>query len=127
MPPRVANEIRLVTPVNGAGPTTANDYDIGLPLCFEGGFYHRRILLPFLLWADGVVAAGDLPVNCKATIPLFGIEGLMFSFVVWLTAAATKKLVGTALKVGYARRLLAHLLLRHFAEPFSSASTFLNK
>ena len=80
MPPRVANEIRVVTPTNGAAPITVNDYDIDLPLSFEGGFYHYRILLPFLPWADEVVGAGNRPT--KATIPLFEIEDLMLAFVV---------------------------------------------
>ena len=88
IPPRVANEIRVVTPENGAGPITVNDYDINPPLGFEGGFSHLRMLLPFLPWADEAVAAGNLPT--KATIPLFEIEGLMLSFVVWETAAAAK-------------------------------------
>ena len=132
IPPGVANEIRAATPANGAGPITANDYDIDLPLSFgwpfEGGFYHWRIFLPFLPWADEVVAAGNLPA--KATIPLFEIEDLVLSFVVWETAA--EKLVDTTFKVGYVKRVLAHLLSRHFAaaawtEPFSSVSTFLEQ
>ena len=85
-------------------------------------------MLPFLPWADEVVAAGNMPA--KATILLFELEDLMLSFVVWETAAATKKLVDTTFKVGYVKRVLAHLMSQHFAtvtEPFSSASTFLEQ
>ena len=78
MPPRVSNEIRVGTPTNGAQPITVNDYDVDLSLSFEGEFYHWRILLPFLPWADEVVAVDNLPT--KATIPLFELEGLMLSF-----------------------------------------------
>ena len=59
----------MVTPANGnemalaAAPITADDCDIDLPLNFEGGFYHYRILMPFLPWADGVVAAGNRPTK----------------------------------------------------------------
>lgn len=130
MPPRVANEIRLVTPTNGAAPITADDYDIDLPLSFEGGFYHYRILLPFLPWADEVVAAGNRPT--KATIPLFeiSIEDLMLAFVVWEPAATMKRLVDSTFKVGYIKRVLAHLFSQHsstWTEPFASASTFLEQ
>ena len=75
-----------LSPSNQIG---VNDYDTHLPLGFEGGFYHRRILMPFLPWADAAMAAGGLPT--KATIPLFEIEDLMLSFVVWETAAATAR------------------------------------
>ena len=122
------DEIRVVTPANGAAPITADEYDIDLPLRFEGGFYHYRISLPFLPWADGVVAAGNRPT--KATIPLFEIEGRMLAFVVWEPAAAMKRLVDSTSKVGYIKRALAHRSSQHFPawrEPFSSASTFLEQ
>lgn len=132
MPPRVANEIRVVTPSNGHGaaPITVNDYDIGLLLGFEGGFHHWRIFLPFLPWADEAVAAGSLPT--KATIPLlsFEMEDLLLAFVLWEAPAAAKKLVDTTSKVGFIKRVFAHLLSQHFAartEPFASASTFLEQ
>ena len=128
MPPRVADEIRLVTPTNGADPITVADYDIDLPLSFEGGFYHYRILLPFLPWADEVVAAGHRPT--KATIPLFEIEDLLLAFVVWDPAATMKRVVDSTFKVGYIKRVLAHLFSQHFStvtEPFASASTFLEQ
>ena len=119
--PRVANEIRLVTPTNVAAPITADDYDVGLPLSFKGGFYHYRILLPFLPCADEVVAAGNRPT--KAAIPLFEIEDLALAFVVWEPAATMKRLVDST--VGYIKRVLAHLFSQHFStwtEPFASAS-----
>ena len=127
MPPRVGNEIRVVTPSNGAAPITVDDYDIDLVLGFEGEFHHWRILLPFLPWADGVVAAENRPT--KATIPLFEIEDLMLAFVIWEPAATMKRLVDSTFKVGYIKRVLAHLFSRHFStvtEPFASASTFLH-
>ena len=132
MPPRVANEIRVVTPSNGAAmgaaPITADDYDIGLLLGFEGGFHHWRILLPFLPWADEAVAAGGLPT--KATIPLFEMEDLLLAFVLWEEAASAKKLVDTTFKAGFIKRVFAHLLSQHFAactEPFVSPSAFLEQ
>ena len=93
MPPRAANEIRVVTPTNGAAPITVNDYDIDLPLGF--GFRCWRILMPFVPWADEVVATGSPPT--KAAIPLFEIEDLLqlLSFVLWEAPAATKRLVDT--------------------------------
>ena len=128
IPPRVANEIRLVTPANCVDPITADDHDIGLSLSFEGGFYHWRILLPFLPWADEVAAAAATPT--KATIPLFELEDLMLAFVLWETAATSKRLVDSTFKVGYVKRVFAHLMSQHFAtvtDPFSSASTFLEQ
>ena len=86
-------------------------------------------MLPFLPWADEVVAAGHRPT--KATIPLalFEIEDLLLAFVVWEPAATMKRLVDSTFKVGYIKRVLAHLFSRHFStvtEPFASASTFLH-
>ena len=83
----------MATPRNGAAPITADDYDIGLLLSFEGGFHHWRILLPFLPRADGAVAAGGLPT--KATILLFEMEDLLLAFVLWEEPAPAKKLVDT--------------------------------
>ena len=85
-------------------------------------------MLPFLPWADEVVAAGNRPT--KATIPLFEIEDLVLAFVVWDPAATMKRLVDSTFKVGYIKRVLAHLFSRHFStvtEPFASASTFLEQ
>ena len=69
MPPRATGDIRLATPANGAGPITAAGFGIHLPLRFEGAFFMQfRSLLPFLPWADEVLAAGTEPQQVRGNI-----------------------------------------------------------
>ena len=81
MPPRPALPIRYHNPTNGAAPFEFGphdqdfDIDIDLPLNFSKGELHWRHLLPFLPWADEVVAAGAR--KTYSTVPFFEIEGLL--------------------------------------------------
>ena len=61
MPPRPARAIHLQVPTNGAGPCTPADSDRGLPLRFAGAGLIWRDRLPFLPWADELLAGGSRP------------------------------------------------------------------
>ena len=126
MPPRASSDIRLETPSNGADPITAADFDINLLLRFEGGFYMQfRALLPFLPWADEVVAAGSEPTY--SNISTFAIVDLLLNFVSFNTAALTRSPIDTTLKATFIRRVVKQLLTQNLTdEPVSTAEDYLS-
>ena len=71
--------IYSLVPTNGANPFTPADFDIDLPLRFTRAEVIWRDHLPFLPWADELVARGARP--SYYTISFFEIESLLLEFV----------------------------------------------
>ena len=74
MPPRPALPIKYQIPSHCENPFGPADFDAALPLHFSKGELRWRRLLPFLPWADGVVARGAKATY--STVSFFEIEGL---------------------------------------------------
>ena len=96
MPPRPARVIHLQVPTNGANPFGPADFDVDLPLRFNRAEFLWRDHLPFLPWADELVAQGARP--SYTTISFFEIENLMLEFVD-MTALRAKRLIDTPFSV----------------------------
>ena len=122
MPPRPALSISYQNPTNGAAPFGPPDFDIDLPLNFSKGELRWRHLLPFLPWADEVVAAGAR--KTYSTVFFFEIEGLLLE-VVDMTALRLSKVVDTSFAVTVFRILNYIRLQGWFPSPSSSCEHFI--
>ena len=92
MPPRAGGAISFVQPTNGASPFTAADFDIDLPVRFSRAELVWRDKLPFLPWADEVVAAGARPNY--SSVSFFALEDLLLD-VIDTTALDDAKVIDT--------------------------------
>ena len=122
MPPRPALPTSYRGPTNGTAPSGPQDFDIDLPLNFSKGELHWRHILPFLPWADGVVAAGARKIH--STVSFFEIEGPLLG-VVDITALCPgmRKVVAidTSFAVSAVFRILNYIRLQGwFPSPSSS-------
>ena len=114
MPPRASSDIRLETPTNGASPPSAADLDLHLPLRFEGAYLQYRTLLPFLPWADEVVAAGAEP--SYSNISAFSIESILLECVSFQAAAQARNPVDTTFKASFIKRVLKYFLTQNLSD-----------
>ena len=96
MPPQPARAIQIQVPTNGANPCTPADFDRELPLRFTRAESIWRDLLPFLPWADELVARGSRP--SYSSISFFEIEGLVLEFVD-MTALRAERLIDVTFSV----------------------------
>ena len=96
MPPRPAGAIQKQVPANCTNPRRPTDFDRELPLRFTKAelIMIWRDHLPFLPWADEVVARGYRP--SYSSISFFEIEGLMLDLVD-MTALRTERLIDVTL------------------------------
>ena len=108
---------KLLTYANGANPFAPADFDIGLPLRFTRAEFIWRDHLPFLPWADELVARGASLRPSYATISFFEIENHMLGFVD-MTALRTERLIDAALSVGavFRIRILNFMRLNNFVD-----------
>ena len=124
MPPRPARAIQIQVPTNGANPCTPADFDRELPLRFTRAEAIWRDLLPFLPWADELVARGSRP--SYSSISFFDIEGLLLEFVD-MTALRAERLIDVTFSVEAVFRVFNFMRLNNFVEsPCSSRAHFIN-
>jgi hypothetical protein len=122
MPPRPARAIQIQVPTNGANPCTPADFDRELPLRFTRAESIWRDLLPFLPWADELVARGSRP--SYSAISFFEIEGLMLDFVD-MTALRAERLIEVTFSVEAVFRVFNFMRLNNFVDsPCSSKAHF---
>ena len=111
MPPRPVRSIHLQIPTNGANPFEPADFDIDLPLAFTRAEFIWRDYLPFLPWADDLVARGARP--SYSTISFFEIESLLLEFVD-MTALRAAKVIDATLSIETVFRIFNFMRINNF-------------
>ena len=104
--------IHLQIPTNGANPFTSSDFDVDLPLqAFTRAEFIWRDHLPFLPWADELVAGGARP--SYSTISFFEIESPLLEFVD-MTALRAVRVIDATLSVDAVFRIFNFMRISNF-------------
>ena len=127
MPSRPALPVEYQIPTNGTNPLTFGpaDFDaaLDLPLHFSKGELRWRRLLPFLPWADEVVARGARITY--STVSFFEIEGLLLE-IADMTALRLETAIDTSIAVSAVFRIMNYIRLQGwFPSPSSSCEHFI--
>ena len=104
--PRLAN-IQYAVQTDGVTPVLPANFDAHLTVVVSGPAYRWRSLLPFLPWADEVVAAGVSPSS--ATISYFELEALLLILLDFQPTASAHSPIDTGLKPDFMDRVLRML------------------
>ena len=105
MPPRPrAENIQYAVKTDGVTPVRPANFDAHLAVVVSGATFRWKSLLPFLPWADEVVAAGVSPSS--ATISYFELEALLLILLGFRPGAETYSPIDAGLELDFIDRVL---------------------
>ena len=105
MPPRPRQgDITFAVQTDGVTPAMPVNFDKHCPVVVSSAAYRWRALLPFLPWADEIVAPGLSPSS--ATISYFELEALLLIVLDFQPGAEDKQPIDTYLKLDFMARVL---------------------